>query len=160
MVGADFIDTKSPTLEEMLKLTKPTVVTLLFLPQFPAEFPSVKTIREEASRLKVDVKHFTLDTPEKCKGVINKLAAYASESCWVVIEYCHLMSNYPDILDSMNEVSANSFVGLTYQYVCSSAPAHPLPVDLLHILKFRINSCNYITINYSARLFPLCIILM
>ena len=105
LVGADLIETKSPNLKEILKLSSPNEITLLLLPKFPAQFPSLNSIREEATSLSIEINYFALDVLEKYDAIVEKLDVYASEKCWLLIEYCHLMPNYPDILDVMNEVS-------------------------------------------------------
>ncbi len=105
MVGADFIRTKSNTLKEILKLSKPTTVTILVLPSFPVQFPSLKSFKEEASRLQIDLKYFALGELERWGKVLDKLSICASESCWVVIEYWHLMPDCLDMIDSLNKVS-------------------------------------------------------
>jgi len=107
LVGADFIETKSPNLMEIMKLSSSTKVTLLLLPKFPAQFPSLDSIREEATSLSIEIHYFALDVPEKYDEIVEKLDEYASGETWLVIEYCHLMPNYPDVLDIMNEVCSS-----------------------------------------------------
>lgn len=102
--GADFITTKSPSLDEIVKLTGPRAVTLLLLPERPVSVPSLEHIKDSGSRLYVDVKHFPLDTQASCREMIVSLALFASKSCWLVVENCHLMDDFPKVLEDVNKV--------------------------------------------------------
>lgn len=104
--GGDFVETKSPSVDEIVAATEPQTLTLLLSPvDSPDSSLSIATLREAAARHQLECKHCMLYSTEGWKDLLDNIPAMAAENCWVILENCHLLANCHEVLTAVMKVT-------------------------------------------------------
>lgn len=108
--GGDFINTKSPSLDDILAETCPQTLTLLLHTLHSPERQLSLAVIKEAALLEHEAEYrlFSLDGEESCKELMGSLPQLSNRDCWVVIEYCHLLPNCHKLLATIAKVCHDS----------------------------------------------------
>lgn len=103
-VGAEFIITKPPSLDEVFFYTDSQSVTLLLQSGDDKCNPTLAEIEELALKHKLGLNHFLLNGDPNCETLFQQLPQLAAERCWILVENCHLLTNCLEILKRLMKV--------------------------------------------------------